>query len=256
MNTEPKITPPKDYEILTPDTLRKYGAVEGMKYWDPKTERWHEAKRPNFREGIPLAIDDYEYVWCAPLGTTAMLSTPLPEVRCLGQKFCNGFSDYDHHPDCPAHPRNRRVKVLPEWLAKCETKPEGLEWLYTQSAVRSWHKWRDILWPDKDAQIWKRSDYAYSVPFHVWEKVEGERKQSPVLAHDERSQSGQLAGEVGSIPSGTPSDLARTEGPTDGEMWLKRLEMMAHRAGYAIRGERLIACVDAALTSAMQKEGK
>lgn len=137
--TSPTTLPPEGYEIISPDTLRKYPNIPGI-LSRSKTDislGWFRT------EGLPVTESDIErFDHCAPLGTLAALFTPLPEARCECG-FDEEWSD-DPNPrtecdlDCPLHPRNRLVRVLPGQLKDWKVKPEGLFVANSDPFVR-WH---------------------------------------------------------------------------------------------------------------------
>jgi hypothetical protein len=200
------------------------------------------------------------------IGYEAMMSTPLPEPRCGQYPICCDGSEHD--PQCECHPRNALVKVLPGWLAKCETKPDGLEW--ANAKLCDWEpcplSWGEGLPPTRL--------FAYSVPFHVWQKVEAERKAEPQTVLGSLEADNQEARAI--VHQAVQSDLTRAAGPTDGEILVWE-EAFLKRAGAQIiapwraasggvwsleMSHGLYADVlaegptlRAALTSAMQKEG-
>lgn len=163
----PNAEAPKGYEILTPEFLREHGAQKGMKFWS--NDHWADDNAPD--KPFEPAID-FRFQWCAPLGTMAMVSTPLPEAVCCGMPNCGALTKYNKHSElCPAHPRNARVKVLPGWLAELKEKPEGLEWACKGSV----HDWEEIkTWPFSALfEHWNdQGDFAYSLPRSVYDAIE------------------------------------------------------------------------------------
>lgn len=220
MKPTPTIPPP-GFEILTPDTLRTYGAVKDMQLCE---------------EGIWEAVDyvpigfkalNFEYAYAAPTGTTALLSTPLPEPECIGC-YKTGPLGLVHEQSCPAHPNNRLVKVLPGWLEKCKEKPKGL--MFACSA--EWCKERGIKheWIQAHSQ-WgaqfrdpNNGDFAYAVPIATYDAIEAERKAGKI---------DKLIDDILATPNmPEPSPAAAT--PTDSELldWLEKNDCAIHRPNF------------------------
>jgi hypothetical protein len=176
--TSPTTLPPGQ-EIISPDTLRKYGAVEEMMYRYKDREHYSDNWLMDFAEtGTPVRekdLRDFEFI--GPIGTTAALSTPLPEARCK----CDPRPIPDHFGGkhfnyCPAHPRNRLVRVLPGQMKDWKVKPrellfciaKGFNWVSAE-AIPSWQDWL------KETQ----GDYAYALPQWSYDEAMGRGKDWP-----------------------------------------------------------------------------
>lgn len=198
---------PKGHEILTPEFLREHGAQEGMKaFWPTYPEQgWLGSA---YVIGTPVAESDLErFIWCAPLGTMAMVSTPLPEAVC--DLYCNtfGFKQDEHQPLCKAHPRNARVKVLPGWLAELKDKPEGLEW--SCAGIKT--DWEPVLfWPFSENFNGGGSGpelFAYSLPRYVYDAIEEGKRHAKNIAHLDEMEAAMTpapAEQVQSLPGAGP----------------------------------------------------
>lgn len=124
------ITLPPGQEIISPDIAKLN--PEGMRYCakGQPCDSWGK-----WTNSTPPTEDELEYwSFSAPLGTLAALSTPLPEARCECALAHNRNIEVEyrhlqqHAQSCPAHPRNRLVRVLPGQLAGLKVKPKGLIW--------------------------------------------------------------------------------------------------------------------------------
>lgn len=162
----PDIQPPQGYEILTPEFLQEHGAQDGMKFWS--NDHWADDNAPD--KPFEPAID-FRFQWCAPLGTMAMVSTPLPEVRC-SCRYEGSVELHEHKPNCPCHPRNARVKVLPGWLSELKEKPEGLEWCEAPPEPTIWSSYQTEWEFPKSAFVNWGDNYAYSLPRYVYDAIE------------------------------------------------------------------------------------
>ncbi len=213
MKKNEPIQPPPGDEILTPDFLRKFGAVEGMKVAlgaSPVT--WVASKYTPGQKLTDHDLKTNDYI--APTGTTALLSTPLPEGHEC-RAICANCKNEQHDQldricdvcGIAALVNNRLVKVLPGWLEKCPTTPKGLLIGRTDKQVR-WQPYTSE-WP---APCSWSGNFAYSLPFHVWAKIESERKGHSVLDIPTVN----LGGEVSS--------------PTDGEILQKAAELLKEAA--------------------------
>lgn len=175
MNPEPL----PGQEILTEPFLRQWGAVEGMNIL-PHGGEWYPWPKSQITDE-KRAMDHYLRTGChfsAPLGTMAMVSTPLPEPVCK-QIACDGSL---HALSCPAHPNNRLVKVPPGRLAGLKVKPEGLMWA-TMECAQSWESFK--YWPfDIVFGTESPGQFAYALPARVLAEIEGKEKefQNPVLS--------------------------------------------------------------------------
>lgn len=160
----PDIQPPPGHEILTPEFLREHGAPEGMEW---RNRHCDDHAFVPFPKGFDLTaiLSTTDFVFRAPLGTMAMVSTPLPEVRCE----CDGLHSSGHQLDCPAHPRNARVKVLPGWLAELKEKPEGL--MFFDGAIWDYAG----VWPLP--LLFNPPIFAYSLPRYVFDAIEEGKKE-------------------------------------------------------------------------------
>jgi hypothetical protein len=155
-------TPPPGHEIISPDIAKQ--RPPGLMQFIPEPfNKW--VKCNSVREDA----DFTGKVFCAPLGTLAALSTPLPEVRCECGVFQDNsntgglasFQKLQHDALCPARPRNRLVRVLPGQLARLKVKPEELCWFHSGIWWQFSGKWSDFNWlnPDDDWGI-----FAYALP--------------------------------------------------------------------------------------------
>lgn len=193
MTTNPQPTPPAGDEILSPEVAKM--KLEGMKYAYKVSEvkEWR-----SFPSQWKIIEDDFNlYDFSAPLGTTALLLTPGPEV---GECECDtyvGAKIGEHFTNCPVHPNNAYVKVLPGWLAGLKEKPEGL--LFT-SAIMEW-KWT------KDTEIWEKvlakqltRHYAYAVPRHVFDALS---RPDPIHNEVAKMDESKLQGEQ--VPADGPN---------------------------------------------------
>lgn len=198
---------PKDHELLTTDFLRKFGAVGGLKYCNNEEDIWRDCNW-SFSQIQSVGLDAFSYY--APIGTTAMYSTPLPEVRCVRYPLCT-YHPTVHDDKCPAHPSNALVKVLPGWLNALDKKPEGL---IVNLGIAWNYKWTTVdTWP-----LPYTTGYIFALPVRVFHEIEARRKQissagdatSPVVA--ERTREGKLASE---IDTGSAETNATILSPTD-----------------------------------------
>lgn len=179
---------PKGYEILTPEFRRAYGVPETAKFklagndWFP----WH----PDFRVK-PEEENVIQFI--APLGTMAMVSTPLASMGCECKmrpaheancqcQDCWNWANKPHLEDCPSHPRNARVKVLPGLLAELKEKPEGLECCAmpgTWPPNAQWGVIEPADWPIRDhPDDIPSHHFAYSLPRYVYDAIEEGKKVS------------------------------------------------------------------------------
>lgn len=191
MTTQPL---PPFREHLPTDILRKYGAVKGMLI--EHCGAWHlSALNPGDNVG-----SDCEFRYCAPIGTIAALTTPLPEPECdcgtetakctLCSKVessgfytgcmvkdgedrnsgweCDGNGNLNrpHSPSCSIY--RRWLRKLPHELAALDVKPEGL--ICRHKPTEGYHSvWRELRaneWPIPEVfpHGLKSADFAYAVP--------------------------------------------------------------------------------------------
>lgn len=161
------ITLPPGQEIISPDIAKLN--PEGMRYCakGQPCDSWGK-----WTHSTPPTEDELEYwSFCAPLGTAAALSTPLPEARC----GCEGWEEAHrsgqvlasakHETSCPCHPRNRLVRVLPGHMKDWKEKPEGLTCCYRHD-TGSDAIWGGSGWPVNNEGDFSEpfSDYAYALP--------------------------------------------------------------------------------------------
>lgn len=177
----PTIPPEPGFEIVPPDFVRKHGAVEGMKTFCRSLPETGWLQCP-YSTGEDIHPDELmgDIVYSAPLGTQAMLSTPLPEPVCN----CSIRIGVDHCDDCPCHPRNRLVKVLPGWLAGLKEKPEGLMWAVAKDKDYG-GTWTPLeAWPFAKAfsgNPWRKEHgadtFAYALPRHFYDRIMAGREE-------------------------------------------------------------------------------
>lgn len=157
------------HEILTEPFLRQWGAVQGMKSYyiaGPNEIGWCD----DSGYGIDRDPNIHEYIFSAPLGTMALVSTPLPEPVCLGcdrAEYAKVTITF-HELSCPGHPSNRLVKVLPGLLVGLEEKPEGLIWGFVANLMPIWEDYGGLMgeFPFRGAP-----EYAYALPARVLAEI-------------------------------------------------------------------------------------
>lgn len=156
MNTPPL---PPNHEPLPADFLRKFGAVKGMKFC--QNHSGAEWKSVNYKVGAMLPSGWEKHFWCAPIGTCAAASTPLPVLDC--DCGCDGEECFSN---CAS---NRRYHhILPHELAAMENKPEGL--IYSYKDTNDWHPVSDFVWQGiKNPPVDNLGDFAYAVPVRAEE---------------------------------------------------------------------------------------
>lgn len=155
MNTPPL---PPNHEPVTADFLRQHGCPKGALFFE--CGKW--TAPPPYAPKAQLTEQELKLPWCAPLGTIAAATTPVPVGRCKGYSECAGFGY--HHTDCPANPRNAYVPILPHLLAQLPEKPEGLKLAHPQNGI-----WENYVmgWPFEYVE-----GYAYAVRRHVIDRIE------------------------------------------------------------------------------------
>lgn len=165
---------PPNHELLPPDFLRQHGAVKDLQVSIP--EYLENGWLPSaYKLGDKIRENDFRIkaIWCAPLGTIAAATTPVPEGRCTclcGYKVPHPQKPEDHPETCPAHPRNAYVHILPHQLAQLSEKPEGL------ISRRRADKFPEDAWSES-TRFWPNNrpfhpDYVYAVPCHVLDRIE------------------------------------------------------------------------------------
>lgn len=214
MNTPTTPEPPEGCEIYDPKLAAKHGAVKGMmcyqsdQGWIPsKYSPGEKIKGWDLTHGEPYAV---------PLGTTAMLTTPVP-VRECDCKFrpahdtgcecldCWRWVNRPHFSECPAHPRNRYVPVLPGQLARCPKMPLGLicRWREESSYTNcEWKAYPEGQWPFTELSCLD-ADIAYAVPAYVMAEIE---REEVLTKGGDCNDSGQTPGSDTAAPE--PSDPA------------------------------------------------
>lgn len=216
MNPEPL----PGHELITEPFLRQWGAVEGMKFWHAEKEEWESFRMAHLMDAESKWTLDPESTFSAPLGTMAMLSTELPEVWCnCGASDKISWDPKDCQPNCPRHPRNRLVKVLPGWLARLKEKPERLMWAVSNA-------WRDQSgkndgipdWEPMDNSDWLSiihwsigvGDFAYALPAHVLAEIEGKEKDQEQSDEMVRCLSTTTSEEVKTCPDANTNTSTQT----------------------------------------------
>ncbi len=166
---------PPNHELLPPDFLRQHGAVKGMKFW--MNDHWEDDHEPC----APMDEIDFRFPWCAPIGTVAAATTPVPEGGCeCCEEECRRMEPDQpygpHHPHCPAHPRNAYVHILPHLLAQLPEKPEGLQWSATGTqGTPNWEPGpicAEFPWDESEWDAYGNGDFAFCLPRHVMDRIE------------------------------------------------------------------------------------
>lgn len=197
---------PPNHEPLPPNFLRQHGALKGMKCW--YDQKWVEKVTDK-----PLVEMDFRLIWCAPTGTIAAATTPVPKVECSCGR--NGFlsevpADGPHHTSCPKHPRNAYVRILPHQLAQLPEKPEGLMIAHPKSG-----DWKLVNSNNFENQLdWIEwcmdGHFAYAVRRHVMDRIE---QHLSTKGGDEPCATNTLAANAVNVEENAPSTVASNAAP-------------------------------------------